>query len=104
MIFSSLDEHLGKFNGNIIKLNNFVSAQAAGLKARGEDTQDKLVNLFCAYTSASNCAFVTYIMKKKDEYDKEADITVQLLMDFAKTNYKTLVQEGTWNALSNVLI
>ena len=46
---SSLDEHLAKYDNNITKFNDFVSTQLSGLRARGEDTQDLLVNLFKAY-------------------------------------------------------
>ena len=31
---------------------------------------------------------------------KKADIAAQMLMNLAKTKYKTTVQEGSWNALS----
>ena len=63
-------------------------------------THDLLSNLFRAYKVVSDKDFVTYINKKKDEYDEGKDITTSQLMLLAGNKFKTKKQDNEWNAPS----
>ena len=63
-------------------------------------THDLLSNLFRAYKVVSDKDFVTYINKKKDEYDEGKDITPSQLMLLAGNKFKTKKQDNEWNAPS----
>ena len=54
---SELDNHLGAFNNDITKLNDFVQLQLNALEARHDSTKDIMVNLFEGYKSVTNGQF-----------------------------------------------
>jgi hypothetical protein len=70
-----------KFNEHVIKLLEKLSA-------RGEETQDLLVNLFKGYKQCKDPEFVDYIKKKEDFYEEGGDVTYQHLMDWALNKFK----------------
>ena len=93
---SSLDTKISELQDNIIELNQFVKTQTDGLEARGERTDDLLVNLFKAYKACGDEEFLTWIKAKEDTYNEGADITPEELMSLADNKYKTLNESGQW--------
>lgn len=86
---------------DIAKLNDYVTSLHDALLARGEVSNDLLVNLFKGYKASSDRRFVAYIEKKEEDYeDGTATITPQQLMTLAKNRYEVLVEKGMWNAPS----
>ena len=84
---------MSNLQDNITEFNEFVKTQRAALIARGETTQDLLVNLFKGYKSAADTKFVTYIEGKEDEYNEGKDISADSLMELAESKYRTLVKK-----------
>ena len=98
---SSLDTYLPTIGYDIGKLNDYVTSLHDALLARGEVSNDLLVNLFKGYKASSDRRFVAYIEKKEEDYeDGTVSITPQQLMTFAKNRYEVLVEKGLWNAPS----
>ena len=98
---SSLDTYLPTIGHDIAKLNDYVTSLHDALLARGEVSNDLLVNLFKGYKASSDRRFVAYIEKKEEDYeDGTATITPQQLMTLAKNRYEVLVEKGMWNAPS----
>ena len=95
---ASLDVYMAKVSNNIIKFNEYVTEQRLNLKARGGVTHDLLTNLWKAYSSVQDSAFVSYIQRKRDAYDEGEDIDVEELMKQAENKFKTLVLEEKWNS------
>ena len=95
---TNLDDYFQSNRSNIQKFNHYVKGQRSALAARGEQTQDLLVNLFKAYEKASDATFGSYITAKKDEYEDGRDLTADQLMQFAKNKYDALVQGSPWIA------
>jgi hypothetical protein len=95
---SQLDVTMSGLDSNITKFNVYVKSQVISLEARGESTNDLLINLFKGYQMAQDEDFAQFIKRKKDAYDKGADITVASLMDAAENKYKTRLLTGEWSA------
>jgi hypothetical protein len=97
---SSLDTYVATVDSNIEIFNQYVKTQLAGLKARGETTNDLLTNLFKAYLNVSDEAFVRYIELKKIAFEDGQEIKPDALMSLALNKYATLKQQGKWKALT----
>jgi hypothetical protein len=95
---SQLDVKMSAFDSNITKFNIYVKSQVICLEARGESTNDLLVNVFKGYQIAQDEDFAQFVKRKKDAYDEGADITVASLMDVAENKYKTRLLTGEWSA------
>ena len=93
---SSLDTKISDVQDNVIELNEYVKTQQAGLQARGERTEDLLVNLFKAYKSCKDQEFVKWSREKQDRYNEGQDITPEELMTLADNKYQSLLDEGAW--------
>ena len=97
---SSLDNYMSHVTSDIEKFNQYVKLQVSELAARGEQSNNLLVNLFKGYAAASDATFIEYILKKKDAYEEGADLDPSALMLLAENKFKTLKQECRWNSLS----
>jgi hypothetical protein len=75
----------------------YVQMCLESLFARGETTQDLMVNLFKGYNKASDKTFRDYISKKEDLYEEGGPITTDALMTYALTKFQTLTDKGVWN-------
>jgi hypothetical protein len=93
---SSLDTKMADVQDNIIELNAFVKLQQAGLEARGQKTDDLLVNLFKAYKACRDAEFLTWVKRAEDNYNEGTDITPEELMTLADNKYQSLLDAGTW--------
>ena len=79
-------------------LMNSLTEQRLNLKVRGGVTHDLLTNLWKAYSSVQDSAFVSYIQRKRDAYDEGEGINVEKLMKQAENKFKTLVLQEKWNS------
>ena len=71
---------MAKVSNNITKFNEYVIEQRLNSKARGGVTHDLMINLWKAYSSVQDFAYVSYIQRKRKSYDEGEDIDVQELM------------------------
>jgi len=97
---TDLDSYMSTVNSNIEEFNNYVKTNQQGLKARGERTDDLMINLFKGYAAAKDANFIKYIDTKKDMYDEGEDITSKQLMRFALNRYKIRCRAQVWGALT----
>ena len=98
---SSLDKYIHTVGHDMPKFNNYVRSLVEQLQARGEDTEDLLINLFKGYLECSDKVFVRYIERKKEDYDEGDDeMTSNQLMLLASNKYKILKDNDRWNAPS----
>ena len=95
---SALDSYLPTVGYNITKFNMYVKNLVDQLRARGEFTNDLLINLFKGYLSATDKSFTTYIEKKLEAYEEGQDMTADQLMLWARNKYDLLLDKGIWNA------
>ena len=70
-----------------------------GLKARGERTDDLMINLFKAYHVASYIEFVIYIKTKRDQYNDGYNISPDELMTSALNKFEILIKENKWKSM-----
>ena len=61
---------IGQMGHDITKFNARVKLLMESLSARGETTNDLVINLFKAYKVVPDKAFVTYIIGKEEKYEK----------------------------------
>ena len=95
---STLDVYLPTVGYNITKFNMYVKNLVDQLRARGEFTNDLLINLFQGYLSATDKSFTAYIDKKLEAYEEGQHMTANQLMLWARNKYDLLQDKGTWNA------
>ena len=95
---SALDVYMGEISSDITKFNGYVMMLIEMLHTRGETTSDILVNLFKGYATASDATFRGYISRQRERYDDDENIPFGLLMLRADNKYKSLMEQGLWNA------
>lgn len=93
---SSLDTKISEVQDNITDLNQYVKTQMDELGARGQRTDDLLVNLFKAYKACGDESFRLWIGTKEDLYNEGADLNPEELMSLAENKYRTLSESGHW--------
>ncbi|KAI2507332.1 hypothetical protein MHU86_7052 [Fragilaria crotonensis] len=82
-----------EIDSDIELFNDYVLGLVSKLSARGEQTQDLLVNLFKGYKACKDAEFVDYIKKKEDFYEEGE---YQQLMDWALNKFKTRKESEQW--------
>lgn len=95
---SSLDTYLPTIDYDVGKFNMHVKSLTTQLQARGEYSNDLLMNLFKGYMSATDKSFVAYIDKKMELYEEGTNISANQLMLWARQKYDLLREKGSWNA------
>lgn len=95
---SSLDKYVQTVGCDIDKLNQHVKELVQELNARGETTNDLLVNLFKGYLAVKDKQFTAYMERKKDAYEEGDDVTPDELMTIAANKFKNLKIVGKWEA------
>ena len=86
---SSLDTYVHDNGTDIIELNAHVRSLMDGLVARGQTTQDLLVNLFKGYKACTDVDFLNYITGLENSHeDGTADMTSDVLMERTSNYYK----------------
>ena len=98
---SSLDSYIGTIGSDITMFHEYVKNLIEALAARGETSNDVMINLFKGYKQASDKAFVDYMGRKQERYDEGEELTVDSLMDFANNKFKNMSIQETWNAPSH---
>ena len=98
---TSLDAHVGSINSNIELFNQHVKENKQGLAARGERTDDLIINLFKGCAAVKDKDFVACASKKKDECDEGSNIAVDHLVTLALNKYTNRKRTGEWNAPTN---
>ena len=93
---SSLDTKIAEINDDITEFNKYVKEQRISLQARGEDSNDLLINLLKAYKAVSDEKFVAYISTKEDQYNEGHALEIETLMELAEAKYKTMVEREEW--------
>ena len=95
---SSLDKYIVTVDYNIETFNQYVASQSSALLARGDTSNDLLVNFFKAYLLVPGVTFTNYIQKQKGDYDDGDDkVTENSLMAKGPIKHKILVKEGKYN-------
>ena len=97
---TNLDTCITTIDSDIAKFNQHVKVNREGLKARGETTDDLMINLFKGYLNAADREFVEHMKLKKNACDDGDDITADQLMSLALDKFENLRTEGKWMALS----
>jgi hypothetical protein len=89
-----------EYNCDIQKINEYVIVLEEGLTARGETSQDKMMNVQAAYMVCKDADFVRHA---KDEYarcEQGANISLKEYITSCMAKYKTLRMKGMWEAPS----
>ena len=93
---SSLDTWIRENGTDIIDYNAHVRALVDGLKARGETTEDLLINYIKGLKACPDVAFKTYITAQENGHeDGTATLTPDLLMERACNYYKKRLNSPT---------
>ena len=98
---SSLDKSMRDFDSDIEKFNEYVIELENKLQARGQVTQDLLVNLFKGYKVCRDLEFVEYIKKKEDFYEEGGDVSSEQLMEWALNKFKSRKESNVWCQKTN---
>ena len=93
-----LDEKMLELDSNIPAFNLYVKNQVRALEARGETTQDLIVNLFKGYASAEDVEFRNFIKRKRESYEEGLLTTPALMYDFTYNKYNTELLDKTCKA------
>lgn len=87
---ASIDKFVLTVGCNINVLNLYFKKQLVALNARGETTDDLLVNLFKTYKAVKDVTFIEYIQHKKELYKDGGQLTMNKLMLMANKKFKLL--------------
>jgi hypothetical protein len=71
-----------------------------GLTARGESSQDTMMNVQAAYMVCKDADFVRHAKDEYARWEQGATMTLKEYMASALTKYKTLRMKGVWEAPS----
>jgi hypothetical protein len=93
-----LDDKMIEVDSNIKVFNFFVKAQLRKLAARGETTQDLLINLFKGYKVADDAEFLDFIRRKENAYEEGHDVDTDNLMADAESKFDSRTMTGKWSA------
>ena len=87
---------------DIQKFNDVIEDAMQSLAARGEEVGPHLMtDLFKGYKSCPDTVFVDYIQAKEndfDEYEGDAPMSPERLMNLALNKFKQRKDQGLWNA------
>jgi hypothetical protein len=89
-----------EYNCDIQKINEYVIILEEGLTARGETSQDTMMNVQAAYMVCKDADFVRHAKDEYARWDQGANITLKQYTTSCLTKYKTLKMKGMWEAPS----
>ena len=75
-----------------------MKLQLNALKARGESSNDIMVNLYKGYKVITDTQFKQYISQKINNYDEGVQLDEDCLMVQSEYKYKNLVWSGEWKS------
>jgi hypothetical protein len=88
---SKLDTKMSPLDSNKTKFNVYIKAQVIALDARGETTDDPLVNVFKGYQMAQDAdLFCKFNKRKKDAYDEGMEIIALSSWKWLKTSTRLI--------------
>jgi hypothetical protein len=85
---------------DIQKINEYVVVLEEGLAARGESSQDTMMNVHAAYMSCKDADFVRHAKDEYAKWEQGASMTLKEYMASCLTKFKTLKMKGIWEAPS----
>jgi hypothetical protein len=97
---TTLDSYMASVDCNVELFNQHVKEVVAGLRARGESTDELVVNLFKAYRVVGDSEFSRYMKNKRDAYDDGEDVQPDPLMSVALAKSQSLIESGVWSMMS----
>ena len=98
---TNLDEYITTNGSDIVAFNAYVQSQIDGLAARGEVTNDLLVNLFKGYKLVKDKPFLDYLQTIENGHeDGSAVVNAPHLMLRAVNFYKTRITRKQWEQKS----
>ena len=97
---ASLDTYMTKIGYDVTKFNNYVKSQHQQLVVRGETTNDLLNNVLKAYEVVPGEDWKAWHGRVQERLDDGAILSVEGLLEKAEAKYKTLLDDGKWNVLS----
>jgi hypothetical protein len=97
---TTLDAYMMSVDCNVELFNQHVKEVIVGLRARGESTDELVVNLFKSYCMVGDSEFSRYIKNKRYSYDDGEDVQADPLMPVALAKYHSLIESGMWNTMS----
>jgi hypothetical protein len=89
-----------EYNCDIQKVNEYVIVLEEGLTARGETSQDTMMNVQAAYMVCKDADFVRHAKDEYSKWEQGADMSLKQYMTSCLTKYKTLRMKGVWEAPS----
>jgi hypothetical protein len=95
-----LDTYILTIDSDITQFKIHLLLLIDSLTARGESTQDLLVNLFKGYQAVTDKNFVKYIGRKLEQYKEGEIVTTNALMEQKENKFKLLKERGACNAPS----
>jgi hypothetical protein len=95
-----LDVKMIDLSSNVEAFNFYVKAQVKALSARGETSNDLLMNLFKGYHAADDTAFKDLVTKKENDYEAGENLTTNSLMADMLVKYKARILVGKLSAPS----
>ena len=97
----NLDEYVLSNGTDIVAFNTYVQSQVDGLTARGEITNDLIVNLFKGYQAMKDQAFLDYLrMIENAHEDGTAIMDPPTLMLKTANFYKNKLTRKEWEQMS----
>jgi hypothetical protein len=89
-----------EYGCDIQKINEYVVVLEEGLAARGESSQDTLMNVHAAYMACKDADFVRHAKDEYAKWEQGATMTLKEYMGSCLTKFKTLKMKGLWEAPS----
>jgi hypothetical protein len=90
-----------EYNCDIQKINEHVVVLEEGLHARGEASQDTMMNINAAYMVCKDADFVRHAKDEYGKWEQGANVTLKGYMASCLVKYKTLRRmKGLWEAPS----
>jgi hypothetical protein len=97
---TTLDSYMASVDCNVELFNQHVKEVVAGLRARGESTDELVVNLLKAYRVVGDSEFSRCMKNKRDAYDDGEDAQPDPLMSVALAKSQSLIESGVCNIMS----
>ena len=85
-----------EYNCDIQKINQYVVVLEEGLAARGEASQDTMMNVHEAYIVCKGTEFVRHAKDEYAKWEQGAAMTLWGYMESCLTKCKTLKMKGLW--------
>jgi hypothetical protein len=95
---TKLDAKMIELDSDVAAFNSYVQTQVKNLSARGESSNDLLVNLFKGYKAANDVEFYDFIKRKQSDYEEGKDVDALNLMATALVKYEARNLTKEWSA------